>query len=74
MLSWLFEGGPASGCAAAADSNGDGQADISDAVCLLSHLFLGGPAPGEPFPGCGPMPGGEELGCDVPPASCPQSS
>jgi hypothetical protein len=28
------------------DSNGDGSVDISDPICLLGFLFLGGPAPG----------------------------
>jgi hypothetical protein len=28
------------------DCQGDGQMDISDAVCHLNFLFLGGPAPG----------------------------
>jgi hypothetical protein len=28
------------------DSNGDGEADVSDAIALLGHLFLGQPGPG----------------------------
>jgi hypothetical protein len=36
------------------DCNDDGGVDISDAVCILSWLFLGGPAPGSgPEPGSG---------------------
>jgi hypothetical protein len=27
------------------EANGDGKVDLSDAVFLLQHLFLGGPAP-----------------------------
>jgi len=51
---WLNDAGASSGdgsaggaaCASiAGDLNGDSRRDISDAVFLLSHLFLGGPAP-----------------------------
>ena len=34
------------------DANGDNERDVSDAVYLLSHLFLGGPAP-VPLAYCG---------------------
>jgi hypothetical protein len=27
------------------DTNGDGRLDIADAICLLTHLFAGGPEP-----------------------------
>jgi hypothetical protein len=30
-----------------------GGVDLSDAVYVLTYLFLGGPAPAAPFPGCG---------------------
>jgi hypothetical protein len=41
----------------AADANGDGAADVTGAVAILSYLFLAGEAPPPPFPGCG-FPGG----------------
>jgi hypothetical protein len=40
-------------CEKAAYSNDDGAVDLSDAVFLLSFLFLGGKAPGEPLLKCG---------------------
>jgi len=70
ILGWLFLGEEEPGCVAVTNTNGDEKADLSDAVYLLGHLFLGGPAPVVPFPECGPMPGDEELGCDVMPANC----
>jgi hypothetical protein len=62
----------APGCVAVTNSNGDGCTDISDAVYLLGHLFLGGPAPVAPFPDCGPglLPVDQTLGCQTPPESC----
>ena len=70
-LSWLFLGGPAPGCFAATDTNGDGAVDITDPTYLLSHLFLGGPAPAAPFSACGTseLEADEELGCEDSP--CP---
>jgi hypothetical protein len=46
-----------------ADTNDTGAIDLTDAVYLLSYLFLGGPAPAEPFPACGPDPTIGELTC-----------
>lgn len=57
--SFLFMGGPAPVCPAAADANDDERVDISDVVMLLQHLFITGqplPAPG-PAPGPDPTPG-----------------
>ena len=71
-LNWLFLGGPAPGCVAAANTNGDDTVDLSDPVYLLSHLFLGGQPPVAPFPECGPgSPTDEEIGCETPP-TCEQ--
>ena len=33
--------------------NDDGQVNIADAICKLSFLFSGGPAPPAPHPSCG---------------------
>jgi hypothetical protein len=38
----------------ATNTNGDGETNLSDAVHLLGFLFLGGSAPADPFPACGP--------------------
>lgn len=69
-LNWLFLGGRAPGCEAAADLDGDGSVNITDPVYLLGFLFLGGPAPPAPFPDCGRAAAGASPGCETPPASC----
>jgi len=72
VLEWLFLGGPAPECLAAADVNGDGGIDLSDASSILSFLFLGGSAPVAPFPDCGDSgrESDDDLGCQSPPAAC----
>jgi hypothetical protein len=47
----------------AVDANDDGGLDISDAIFLLSYLFLGGKAPDEPLASCGTDPIPDELSC-----------
>ena len=65
IVLFLFHGeqGGAS-CAAAADADGNGTANITDAIHLLRDLFLEGSPPTAPFPECGPEPAGASLGCD----------
>jgi hypothetical protein len=71
ILDWRFSGAATPGCVAATNTNGDAVADIADAIYLFSALFLGGPPPVEPFPGCGPPGEGDvALGCATPPAGC----
>jgi len=67
-LNFLFLGGSAPGCLAAADANSDGAVDLSDAVYSLEFLFLGGPAPVAPFESCARSSRSEDeaLGCDAP--------
>ena len=48
----------------AADTDDNGALEITDAVYLLSFLFLGGPAPEQPFPSCGPDPTIDDLTCE----------
>jgi hypothetical protein len=48
----------------AADANDDGGAGISDAVYSLGYLFLGGPTPPAPYPGCGTESTEDALGCE----------
>lgn len=57
---------------AAANVDGAGEASITDPIYLLTHLFLGGPPPAEPFPDCGPgtLEVDQDLGCRMPPQSC----
>ena len=46
ILSYLFLGGPALGCAPAADFNRSGALDIADPISILTTLFLGEEPPG----------------------------
>jgi hypothetical protein len=71
ILGWLFRGDDPPGCVATANTNGDQGADITDAIHLLNHLFLGGAAIVAPYPDCGPgaLPA-DEATCAAPPASC----
>ena len=50
-------------CLDAADSDDNGALEITDAVYLLNSLFLGGPAPAQPFPSCGLDSTTDELTC-----------
>jgi hypothetical protein len=68
VLSYLFTGGAAPGCLAAADANGTGEIDIADAVYLLGFLFGGGAPPPAPHPACGSDPGAGPPGCASYPA------
>ena len=62
-LSHLFLGGSLV-CPAAAEMIGGGSTvTIADPVYLLNFLFLGGPAPAPPFPGCGSDPQADDAGC-----------
>ena len=54
------------GCRDAADANDDGVLDLTDAIHILTYLFLRGPAPAAPFPECGADPSASDaLGCGV---------
>lgn len=62
-------------CRSACDANGDGETgSVSDSIYLLRYLFLSGPRPVSPFPGCGAqtLSTDSELGCAAPPAFCRQ--
>ena len=50
-------------CLKAADIDDDGAVSISDPIRELSYLFLGGPAPEAPYPGCGTDPTEDDLDC-----------
>ena len=53
-LSFLFGGtGPNHECKNAMDADNNGEIDLSDAVFLLKHLFLGGAILPPPYPDCG---------------------
>ena len=72
MLAFLFSGGVAPACGDAADANDDGRVDISDAVAVLGHLFLGAPEPPAPGPRtCGSDPTADALErCEDPTDTC----
>jgi len=63
-LERLFAAGEPAPCGDAADANDDGRLDLSDALYTLGFLFLGRPAPPEPFPDPGLEPTPDALGCD----------
>jgi len=46
------------------DANADSATDLSDAVAIPGHLFLGGKPPGEPPGSCGVDPTPDELTCE----------
>ncbi len=66
ILSYLFLGWDLM-CPALANVDGsegapDGRIDMADAIGILLHLFLGGPPPPPPYPGCG-EPLEDDTGC-----------
>ena len=63
LVAYLFKGGPAPPCLEAADSDDNGKLDLTDAVYLLNFLFKDGPEPPPPYPGVGPDPTPDDLGC-----------
>ena len=64
ILGYLFLGGAAPACLAAADADDSHTIEITDAVFLLGALFLGNNVVPPPYPDCGtdPTPSGEP-GC-----------
>ncbi len=50
-------------CEDAADTNDDGQVDLSDVIYSLSALFLGEAIPEDPFPTCGIDPTEDNIMC-----------
>jgi hypothetical protein len=63
ILAPIFMGFGTIECTDAADVDDDSTVNITDAVNLLMHLFLGGPAPRPPYPGCGADPTEDHLHC-----------
>jgi hypothetical protein len=53
LLSSLFQGGAPPACDDAADTNDDGEVDVSDGVVILLHLFAGAGDLPEPSDACG---------------------
>ena len=51
-------------CTDALDFNDDGEVDVTDPIASLTYQFLNGQRPEPPFPGCGPDPTDDDLGCD----------
>jgi hypothetical protein len=66
MDAFLFLGGPAPECGDAADTDDNGQMQLTDTVRILGYKFLGGQPPVAPFPNPGPDPTDPVglLGCD----------
>lgn len=68
-LSFQFQGAQVD-CVAALDVDDSGAVTIGDSVLVLAFLFTSGADPALPFPGCGPDPTPDALGCDGPVGSC----
>ena len=65
IVETLFGDAIATTCLAAADTNGDGQLAVTDAVRLLGFIFLGEKPPAPPSTACGLDPTVDGLGCAV---------
>ena len=52
-------------CRDAADANDDGAVDLSDAITVLGHLFMGASPIPPPFPGCAEDETADDLGCSM---------
>ncbi|MBN1419864.1 MAG: PKD domain-containing protein, partial [Planctomycetes bacterium] len=61
ILNYLFNDGPMT-CIDAADVDDDGRAIIADPIRLVYHIFVQGPPPPAPYPGCGADPTADGLG------------
>jgi hypothetical protein len=61
ILGYLFLGDKKVPCEQAGDANDDGALDLSDAVYVLSFLFLGGKAIEPPVGTCGIDPSGHSI-------------
>ena len=73
ILNWLCLGGPEPPCLDAADTNDDGCVNIVDAYLypgVCPFLGLGSCEPFPPYPGCGPDPKSDFLGCKSAPSRC----
>jgi len=72
IFNFLFLGGAAPSCAAAADASAQGEVNLTSGVYILNFLFTGGSAPTAPYPECGTSETetDESLGCESPHA-CP---
>jgi hypothetical protein len=64
IFSFLFRAGNRFECRKAADVDDSGVIDITDAVLILNHIFLGGSAPAAPFPSAGADATADELSCE----------
>lgn len=62
-LLYLFLGGAAPPCPAAADADDNGEIELTDPVYVIHFLFRGTPPPPEPFASCGEDPTPDGLGC-----------
>jgi len=62
-LFFQFMGSPIT-CGDAADVDDNGHNEVTDVIYLLTHLYLEGPAPTEPYPICGPDPTLDDLTCE----------
>jgi len=79
IINTLFYGGAPTNCKPAADSNGDGKRDLSDAMFVFQHQLQPGatpstlfPAPPAPYPNCGTAAGVTLADCPIGSSTCTQ--
>jgi len=66
LLGWLFLGSSRPGCLSACDLDGNGGAELTDAVYGLNFCFAGRAPPVAPFPDCGPGADADlAVGCET---------
>lgn len=66
LLGWLFLGSSRPGCLSACDLDGNGGAELTDAVYGLNFCFAGRAPPVAPFPDCGPGTDADlAVGCET---------
>ena len=62
-LHYCFGGMTTPGCMDAADTDDNGEIEITDPIRTLNYLFLNGPPPSSPNAECGPDLSDDGLDC-----------
>jgi hypothetical protein len=65
VIQYLLLGDREPPCLGAADADDSGALDVTDAIGILTYLFLDADPLAEPFAACGPDPTPDALSCEV---------